>query len=234
VAYAGKLLGVPARIFLPSDSNPIKIARIQELGAVLVEGGDDLSDAIDAATEYAAKTAAFFLHDASAPDIPVGTATIGAEILEQLPNVDAAYIPMGDTALMRGVASALRLASRPVHIVGVVAEGAPAYQLSWRAGHVVETRSSETIADGLAVRRPLAPNVSAIRQLVDDVVSVSEGEMLDAIAFLHAREGILAEPSGAAALAALRREGNRSGACVALVTGGNISPEIQRRIRERT
>ena len=122
VAYAGKLLGVPARIFLPEHPNPVKAGRIRELGAVLVETGRDLTDAIDAAEEYVTSAGAFFLHDASSPEIPTGAATIGAEILEDVPDVDEVYVPMGDTALIRGVASALRLSSRRIRIVGVVAE----------------------------------------------------------------------------------------------------------------
>lgn len=229
VAYAGRLLGVPARIFLPHDSNPVKVGRIRDLGATLVEVGIDLSAAIDAASNYASGTGAFFLHDASDPDIPIGTATIGAEILEQLPSTDVVYVPVGDTALIRGVAMALGMSTRPVRIVGICAAGAPAYCLSWKSGTVVETDSARTIADGLAVRRPLAPNVLSIRRLVAEVVTVSDDEMIDAIAPLHAREGILAEPSGAAALAALLRDDARSGTCVALITGGNISPEVERR-----
>ena len=227
VAFAAKLLGVPARIFLPRGSNPVKVARIHEQGAILVEVGVDLSAAIDAASDYVAQSGAFFLHDASNANIPVGTATIGAEILDQLPTIDTAYVPMGDTALIRGVASALRQSSRAIRIVGVVAAAAPAYYLSWKAGEVVETASARTIADGLAVRRPLASNVASIRQLVDDVVTVTECEMLDAIVLLRSAERIVAEPSGAAGLAALRRDKARLGTCVALITGGNISPEVE-------
>jgi threonine dehydratase len=230
VAYAARLLGVRARVFLPRDSNPVKVARIRGLGATLVEHGVDLAAAIDAASAHAARTGAFFLHDASDPDVPIGTATIGAEIIEELPSLDVAYVPIGDTALIRGVAPALRLTSRPIHIVGVVAAGAPAYHLSWKAGEVVETDLVRTIADGLAVRRPIAPNVVSIRELVSDVVTVSEHEMMDAIALLRASSGILAEPSGAAALAVLLRDKPRLGTCVALVTGRNISPEVEARL----
>jgi threonine dehydratase len=230
VAYAARLVDIPARIFLPHHSNPLKVSRIRELGAKLVEAGNDLSAAIDAASAYVSQTGAFFLHDASDPDIPVGTATIGAEIIEQLPSLDVAYIPMGDTALIRGVASALRLTSRRVHVVGVVAAGAPAYFLSWKAGEAIETESARTIADGLAVRRPLAPNVSSIRRLVNEVVTVSEREMIDAIVRLRSSNGIVAEPSGAAALAALVRDTSRTGTCVALVTGRNLSPDIEAQV----
>ena len=239
VAYAGKLLGVSVRIFLPEHPNPVKAARIREFGAVLVETGRDLTDAIDAAQEYVTSAGALFLDDASSPEIPAGTATIAAEILEDVPDVDEVYVPMGDTALIRGVASALRLASRRIRIVGVVAETAPAYYLSWRSGQVTETATADTIADGLAVRRPLAANVTAIRNLVDDVVTVSEREMLEAIAWVRAAAGILAEPSGAASVAAViatgsaESEGTAQRAApvtVALVTGGNISPDVERQL----
>src|SRR5437773_4524550 len=178
VAYAGRLLGIPATIFLPANPNPVKAGRIRGLGARIVEGGDDLAVAIDAAYDYAARTNAFFLHDAADPDVPCGTATIAMEILEQLPATDAIYVPMGDTALIRGVAAAAKHL-RPVlseaggqrvegiAIIGVVAERAPAYYESWRTQTVVETQTADTIADGLAVRRALAPNVEAIRTLVD-------------------------------------------------------------------
>lgn len=219
VAYAGAQLGVPARIFLPVGANAVKTARIRDLGATLVEAGGDLSDAIDAAAAYAEREDAFFLHDASDPDIPFGTGTIGAEICEQCPSVERAYVPMGDTALIRGVASAIRLTGRPVEIVGVVAASAPAYALSYGAGAVLETPTAHTIADGLAIRRPLMPNVEAIRTLVDRVMMVSEQEMLDAIVWLQEREGLLAEPSSAASVAAVQKDDARSGTTVALVTG---------------
>jgi threonine dehydratase len=132
VAYAARLLGVPAAIFLPVNPNPVKAARIRDLGAQIVESGVDLSAAIDAASEYAANAPAFFLHDASDPDVPAGTATIGLEIVGQLPDVDVIYVPMGDTALIRGVASAAKQHRSSIRIVGIVAEQAPAYLLSWR------------------------------------------------------------------------------------------------------
>lgn len=219
VAYAGSQLGVKARIFLPVGANAVKAARVRNLGATLVEAGDDLSAAIDAAADYAEREDAFFLHDASDPDIPFGTATIGAELCEQCPEVQRVYVPMGDTALIRGVASAVRLTGRPVQVIGVVAASAPAYALSYQAGAVVETASAHTIADGLAIRRPLMPNVQAIRTLVDTVMMVSEQEMRDAIVWLREREGLVAEPSAAASVAALQNDPARSGTSVAIVTG---------------
>ena len=239
VAYAAQLLHIPATIFLPVNPNPVKAARIRDLGARLVESGVDLSAAIDAASEYAANAPAFFLHDASDPDVPAGTATIGLEIVGELPDVDVIYVPMGDTALIRGVASAAKHYRRSIRIVGVVAERAPAYLLSWRetgarglglgAGWVVETATCDTIADGLAIRRPLTSNVAAIRELVDDVVAVSEQEMIAAINLLYAREQVIAEPAGAAATAALLKQPTAARTSVVLVTGSNIAPDLRPR-----
>ena len=193
-----------------------------------MEAGIDLSAAIDAAQAYAARTGAFFLHDAADTAIPLGTATIGAEIVEQLPQADVVYVPMGDTALVRGVAAALKQHRHSIRVVGVAAAQAPAYALSWKTGAVVETDAANTSADGLAVRRPLAHNVAAIRYLVDDVRTVSEKDMADAIALLSAREGVAAEPAGAAATAALVNDGGREGTAVALMTGCNARPPAER------
>lgn len=226
VAWAAKAAGCRATIFLPLHSNPVKAERIRGLDARLVETGADLSAATEAAYEYAGKTGAFFLHDAADPDVPGGTATIGAEILVQQPAVDRIYVPIGDTALVRGVAAAVKGVKPATTIVGVVAANAPAYLLSWQRGDVVETDTAATIADGLAVRRPLAGNVTAIRRLVDEMQSVTEDEMLAAVRHLRRHEQITAEPSGAAATAAYLKDRSAAGVVVLLVTGGNISPEV--------
>ena len=229
VAYAARLLGVPATIFVPEHPNPVKAARIADLGATLVEGGTDLSEAIDRAAAYANEHRAFFLHDASDPDIPDGTATIAMEALDQLPSTDAIYVPVGDTALIRGIAAAAKSRRPGIRIVGVQAAGAPAYARSWREGTVVVTDSSDTIADGLAVRRPLAGNVAAIRALVDDMRLVTEQDLRSAIDFLFARERIVAEPAGAATAAALLGEprDQTKGTIVLIVSGSNIAPDLR-------
>jgi threonine dehydratase len=232
VAYAARLLGVRARIFVPLQPNPVKAARIRELGAVLVETGRDLTEAIDAAAQHTDATGAFFLHDASDPDVPIGAGTIACEILDQLPAVDAIYVPMGDTALIRGIATAAKAEKPSISIVGVVAEQAPAYYLSWLQRTAVETASADTIADGLAVTRPLAPNVEAICHLVDEVVTVGEEEMIAGIVHLMTHERITAEPAGAAATAALIKRKGPGTHVVALVTGANIAPDVLARVEQ--
>ena len=232
VAYAAKLLGVQATIFLPENPNPVKRGKIAELGAKIVEHGPDLMAGFELASAYAqAHSDVFFLNDATDPDLPAGPATIGCEIVDQLPEVDAIYVPMGDTALIRGVASAVRqLANKKVKIIGVQAERAPAYCLSWRRGEAVSTETCDTIADGLATRTPDAENVREIRELVDDVRLVGEQEMLGAIRHLQFEEHVAAEPSGAAATAVLLQANtDLRGNTVALVTGANVTPEVLRR-----
>ncbi len=109
VAYAAKLLGVKARIFLPTGCNPVKRGKIASLGAEIVEsGGADLAAAFELAVEYAKRPGVYFLNDATDVDLPAGPATIGCEIIEQLPDVGAVVVPMGDTALIRGIAAAVK------------------------------------------------------------------------------------------------------------------------------
>jgi threonine dehydratase len=230
VAYAAKMLGVRATIFLPENPNPVKRKKIQELGARIVEEGSvDLAQAFERAKEYSSRAGVYFLNDATDPDLPGGPATIGLEILEQLPEATAVFVPMGDTALIRGVAAAVKQLASQVKIVGVQAEKAPAYCLSWRAGEVMATESCDTCADGLATRTPDAANVAAIRRLVDDVALVCEESMIDAIRHLYHHEGVLAEPAGAAAAAAWLERRTETGHVVLLVSGGNISEAVRLR-----
>jgi len=227
VADAAALSGIRSTIFVPERHNEVKAARITELGARLVASGADLSAAIDAAYHYAAAGSAFLLHDASDSYVPGGAGTIALEILDALPATDTIVVPMGDTALVRGVAAAAKERGSTARIVGAVAERAPAYYRSWQSGAAEETESADTMADGLAVRRALPGNVAAIRELVDDVRLVSEQEMLRAIGWLLSRESIVAEPAGAAATAAFLQETSAGGTIVLLVTGGNIAPDVR-------
>lgn len=230
VAFAGKALGVPATIFLPENPNPVKRARIAALGAKIIEEGTlDLAHAFQKAREYASSREVYFLNDATDPDVPTGPATIACEIFEQLKGVTSIYVPMGDTALIRGLAAAAKQLAPAIRIVGVQAERAPSYRLSWQKGEPVSTASCDTIADGLATRTPDADNVRVIRQLVDDIKLVTEQQMLDAIEHLIMEEHIVAEPAGAAATAALLAEPpNSSGPAVAIVSGANIAPDVLR------
>ena len=231
VAYAAKEFGIAAKIFLPANCNPVKRGRIADLGAAIVEsGGGDLASAFQLAAEYAKQRGVYFLNDATDLDLPAGPATIACEVLEQLPKASSIVVPVGDTALIRGIAAAAKQIAPQVRIIGVQAERAPAYYLSWREGKVVGTETCDTIADGLATRTPEAANVRDVRQLVDEVVLVSEEEMLRAIAALLVEEHVVAEPAGAASTAALLKSSDGCGDWpVLIVSGANVSREVLKR-----
>jgi len=231
VAFAAKHLGIPATIFLNANPNPVKRARIAALGAKIVEAGmADLSGAFQEASAYSRADGIYFLNDATDPDLPAGPGTIALEIFDQLAGVDTIVVPMGDTALIRGVAAVAKQLNPKIRIVGVQAEQAPSYFLSWKAGKSLSTETCNTVADGLATRITEPDNVQAIRELVDEVVLVTDDEMLHAIRHLAEEEHVIAEPAGAAATAALLHEKVRpASSTVLLVTGANIPPDVLRR-----
>jgi threonine dehydratase len=231
VAYAARLAKLPATIFLPEAPNPIKRARIVALGAT-VEEVEWKPDALgNAAAAFAQEHDYYFLNDASDDLVPVGTATIAAEILDELPSPDVIIVPMGDTALIRGLAAEAKRRHPRVRIVGVQAAQAPAYVRSWKEDRVVTTETCNTIADGLATSTPLEPNVRAIRELVDEVTLVSEDELLQGVRTLLFDEHLVAEPAAAAATAAYLQNPNAYAgrSVVLLVTGSNIPHELLRR-----
>jgi threonine dehydratase len=230
VAYAARLAKLPATIFLPEAPNPIKRARIVSLGA-RVEEVEWTPDALgNAAEAFAREHDYYFLNDASDDLVPVGTATIAAEILDELPSPDVIIVPMGDTALIRGVAAEAKTRHPGVRIVGVQASQAPSYVRSWQEDRVVTTETCNTIADGLATSVPLESNVRAIRELVDEVTLVSEDELLQGVRTLLFEEHLVAEPAAAAATAAyLQNPDAYAGrSVVLLVTGSNIPHELLR------
>jgi threonine dehydratase len=233
VAWAAKTLGIPATIFLPSNPNPVKRRKIADLGAHIVEcGGHDLAHAFVEAQNYSARPGVYFLNDATDPDLPAGPATIGLEIITQLPGVTAIYVPMGDTALIRGIGAAVRQLNPKVKIIGVQAEQAPSYYLSWKAGRPIPTETCDTCADGLATRTPEPANVEQIRQVVDEVILVSEAQMVEAIRILHSKANVLVEPAGAAATAAYlssssTHKAQTNSPAVLLVTGANITEAVR-------
>ncbi len=228
VAYAAQLAKLPATIFLPESPNPIKRARIISLGATVEEVEWKAESLGNAATAFAEEHNYYFLNDGIDDLVPVGTATIAAEILEELPTPDVIIVPMGDTALIRGLAREAKRRHPAVKIVGVQAEQAPSYVRSWREDRVVTTATCDTIADGLATSVPLERNVRAIRELVDEVTLVSEDEMLQGIRTLLFEEHLVAEAAGAAATAAYlqNRAAYAGSSVVLLVTGANIPHEL--------
>jgi threonine dehydratase len=228
VAYAALRLHLPARIYLPENPNPAKKARIAELGAEIVEVGKFLEQTRRHAASFAQESGWYDIVDGSDREMLPGTATIACEIVDKLARVDAIFVPVGDSTLIRGVAFAAKQLRPEIKIVGVQSERAPAYALSFAKGHAISTDSSDTIADGLSVRDTSEENVREIKQFVDEFVLVSEEEMLAAMRHLILQEHIIAEAAGAATTAAFRKSETSyaNKMVVLLVTGSNVTEEL--------
>jgi threonine dehydratase len=235
VAHAALLQSLRARVYLPKNPNPAKRARVADYGAEIVETGKFLEEARIAALRWAEESGWYNVVDGSDAEMLPGTATIACEVLDKLNYVDAIFVPVGDSTLIRGVAFAAKQLQPQIKIVGVQAEGAPAYAESFAKGRAISTDTSDTIADGLAVRQTTEENVREIDGLVEEFVLVSDEEMLGAVRHLLLEEHVVVEPAGAATTAAfLKTAASYVRKTVALlVTGSNVTEEIVLRALHR-
>ena len=227
-AFAAKQMGLPAKIFLPESPNPAKRRRIEQQGAEIVEVGKYLEETRQYAARFAEESGWFNLVDGVESEMLPGTATIGAEIIEQVPDVDVVFVPVGDSTLIQGVSFSLKAARPEILVIGVQAKRAPAYALGFAKGHGISIDTSDTIADGLSVRDATEENVREIRKTVDEFLLVTDEEMLSAVKQLELQERLRTEPSGAATTAALLQAGqvHAGKTVVLLVTGANIPEEM--------
>jgi threonine dehydratase len=226
LAYAGRQLGVCTTIFVPEGNNPDKDAAMRALGADVRVTGHDFDAAWVAAERYGAESGARAVHPSREPDLVAGYATVALEMLEQSTEpLDFIFIPVGGGSLAAGMALAIRALSPHTRIVGVQAMSAPALARAYLTGDLVEVPVAPTIADGLATRVPAAEPVRVLREMMDDMVLVSEAELHAAIRCYAETVHQLAEGAGAAALAgAIKLSARIAGARVGLVlSGGNIA-----------
>lgn len=231
VAYAARKHALALTVYAAVNANPLKVARMQALGAEVRLEGDDFDAAKLAAKASAARTGARMLEDGLDPETAEGAGTIGLELLQLETVPDVLLIPLGNGALINGVALAVKASRQGVQIVAVQAEGSPAMALSWRSGKVVVHERVQTMADGIAVRLPVPEAVADMQGLVDDALLVSEDAIVQGMRLLHQHVGVVAEPSGAVGIAALGEHPERfRGAHVGtVVCGGNLTPEGMRR-----
>lgn len=223
LAYAGARAGVPVTIVVPHGNSTEKNAAMRAFGATLIEHGADFDEARGHAKALAEQEGLRFAPSFHA-DLVVGVATWAAELFRAAPPLDVLYVPIG---LGSGICGAIRtrdLLGLSTEIVGVQSTGAPAYALSFTAGHVVETNRADTKADGMATRQPDAEALAIIRAGAARVVTVNDDEVAAAIRAYWTDTHNLAEGAGAAPLAALLQErgrwaGRRAGV---VLCGGNI------------
>jgi threonine dehydratase len=226
IAYAGRRRSIPVNVFVPEDINPVKRARMQAFGARVTAIGRDGTAADEAAHEYAARhPAAVYIDDGKDPTVAEGAGTIGVELI-QFGRIDTIVIPVGGGALISGVGRWIKEHSPSTRVVGVCATGAPCMALSWRAGKRVATDSTNTIAEGIDVRAPVASeSVQRLRALADDMVLVDDKDMIEAIRLASRTLGLLLEPSGAAGLAAIKVHDIPGDRIATILTGSNLREE---------
>lgn len=225
VAYAGRRRQIRVEVFVPENVNPVKLARMRSFGAqVTATGADSAASEAAARDRVAAGKDCIFVEDGKELAIAEGAGTIGIELLRAGP-FDTVVLPVGDGALITGVACWIKQYAPDTRIVGVCAGGAPCMALSWRAGKPVSTERSDTIAEGIEVRVPVPESVARLVALVDDMVLVDDADLLQAIQLSAETLGQLLEPSGAAGLAAIRVHDLPGDRLATVLTGSNLRPE---------
>ncbi|GGF27329.1 threonine ammonia-lyase [Subtercola lobariae] len=235
VAFAARELGIKATIFMPLGVALPKLQATRDYGADVLLRGHTVEEPLRAAAEYAATTGAVLIPPFDHPDVIVGQGTLGLEIFDQAPDFETIIIPIGGGGLISGVASAVKQRAaadgRQVRVIGVQAANAAAYPPSLEAGVATEIRTSATIADGIAVAKPGILNFEIIRQLVDEIVTVSEADIARAILVLLERAKLVVEPAGAVGVAAiLAGQISNAGKTVVILSGGNIDPLLMQRV----
>lgn len=225
VALAAQLLGIKATVFMPEGAPIPKEKATRGYGADVVFEGRFLEDSLVAARRYAEETGAVLIHPFDHPDIIAGQGTAGLEILEQVPEVRTVLVPTGGGGLLAGIAIAIKALRPDVRVVGVQAAGAAAYPGSLASGRPVALESMKTMADGIAVGLPGDLTFEAVRDHVDEILTVSEEDLSRALLALVERAKLIVEPAGAAAVAAMLDDPGRfASPAVAVLSGGNVDP----------
>jgi threonine dehydratase len=231
VAYAAAVFKVPATVFVPETANQFKVEAIKRFGARVVAAGRNYNGAYLEALAAQEESGATFVHAYNDADVVAGQGTIGVELLSDLEDFDTVLVPIGGGGLIGGIGLYLKEKKPGIHVVGVEPAGADSMHRSIRAKSIVTLDRVSTIADGLAASAPGPLTFELARRYVDDIVLVQEEEMLRAIRLMFEWEHLLAEPAGAAALAALlyhhRPAPNER--VVIVLSGANVTDDVMLR-----
>jgi threonine dehydratase len=222
LAYAGRLLNYPVAVVMPETVSRIKLKATQAIGAEVILKGVVGDDAIAHAMEVAQRRNILFVHPHKTAPFLNGNGTIAQEILGELPSVEQIFIPIGGGGLASGVCQHIEGRSLSVKAIGVEAEQAPAFHLSFKTGRPVRLEKMDTIADALTLMEPDPEVFSYLYKNLAEVVTVSEEEIVSAMKILFDEFRVIAEPGGAAPLAAMLK-GNPNVPSAAIISGGNVS-----------
>jgi len=222
VAYAAKKLGIKAVIVMPKHTPLIKVEATRRYGAEVVLHGEVYDDAYKKALELQKENGYVFVHPFNDKEVLEGQGTIALEILDELPDADIILVPLGGGGLVSGIARAAKLKNPQIKVIGVEPEGAASALAALKKGEVVELKEANTIADGTAVKRIGDINFEYIKKYVDDIITVSDYELMETFLLLVEKHKIVAENSGILPVAAAKKLKVKGKKVVAVVSGGNI------------
>jgi threonine dehydratase len=226
MAYSGQRRGISVTVVAGAGANPVKLNRIRALGATVRIVGGDIEDARHLARQMADIEGAFLVEDSENLDTCEGAGTIGIELVEGAGRLDVVLVALGGGAMATGVGYVFKRLAPEVEIVCVQPRGAPAMALSWRAKSVVETDRIETIADGVAGRRPIPAVLDDLLAVADHVPLVEEQSIIAGMRMLYRHAGLVVEPSAALGVAAILEDRSRyrGKRVVTIICGGNVVP----------
>ena len=222
VAYGAKESGIKAVIVMPKSTPLIKVESTKQYGAEVVLHGDVYDDAFKKAKELEEKEGYIFVHPFDDEDVIYGQGTIALEILEELPETDIILVPIGGGGLISGIACAAKILKPEIKIIGVEPEGAASAREAIKENKVVELKEANTIADGTAVKRIGDLNFEYIKKYVDEIITVSDYELMEAFLLLVEKHKIIAENSGILSIAATKKLKEKNKKVVSVISGGNI------------
>ena len=222
VAYGAKESGIKAVIVMPKSTPLIKVESTKQYGAEVVLHGDVYDDAFKKAKELEEKEGYIFVHPFDDEDVIYGQGTIALEILEELPETDIILVPIGGGGLISGIACAAKILKPEIKIIGVEPDGAASAYEAIKEDKVVELKEANTIADGTAVKKIGNTTFEYIKKYVDEIITVSDYELMEAFLLLVEKHKIIAENSGILSIAATKKLKEKNKKVVSVISGGNI------------
>ncbi|MBW9312225.1 threonine ammonia-lyase [Fusobacterium nucleatum] len=222
VAYGAKESGIKAIIVMPKSTPLIKVESTKQYGAEVILHGDVYDDAYKKAKELEEKEGYVFVHPFNDEDVLDGQGTIALEILEELPETDIILVPIGGGGLISGIACAAKILKPEIKIIGVEPEGAASAYEAIKENKIIELKEANTIADGTAVKKIGDLNFEYIKKYVDEIITVSDYELMEAFLLLVEKHKIIAENSGILSVAATKKLKEKNKKVVSVISGGNI------------
>ena len=222
VAYAAEESGIKAVIVMPKSTPLIKVESTKKYGAEVILYGDVYDDAFKKAKELEEKEGYIFVHPFNDEEVLYGQGTIALEILEKLPETDIIIVPIGGGGLISGIACAAKILKPGIKIIGVEPEGAASAYESIKQNKIIELKEANTIADGTAVKKIGELNFEYIKKYVDEIITVSDYELMEAFLLLVEKHKIIAENSGILSVAATKKIKEKNKKVVSVISGGNI------------